>query len=327
MSDNWREVAERVRNWGKWGDSDQIGTLNYITPEKIIAASRLVKKGRSFPLCAPFDADGPWSGSFFRRNPIRTMIMHGGDEDIAQHLGPQGGSVGEAVKAMYQGPMRFADDVIVMNLQSGTQWDALSHVWYESKMYNGFPAAAVTGLGAMRNGIEKVAEKGQVLTRGILLDVARRHNVKHLAPNTIVTPDELEATANAQGIRLEPGDVVIVRTGWWQHFVETRDGAGFLTGSPGLSWRCAEYLHDKKAAAVAVDNVAVEVSPPEIEGTTLLFHMLALREMGMMLGEMWDPEALAADCAQDHVYEFMLVAQPLLLPGAVGSPVAPLAIK
>jgi kynurenine formamidase len=318
MSDNWREVAERVRNWGKWGDSDQIGTLNYITPEKIIAASRLVKKGRSFPLCAPFDADGPWSGSFFRRNPIRTMIMHGGDEDIAQHLeGGGGGSVGEAVKAMYQGPMRFADDVIVMNLQSGTQWDALSHVWYESKMYNGFPAAAVTGLGAMRNGIEKVAEKGQVLTRGILLDVARRHNVKHLAPNTIVTP----------GIRLEQGDVVIVRTGWWQHFVETRDGAGFLTGSPGLSWRCAEYLHDKKAAAVAVDNVAVEVSPPEIEGTTLLFHMLALREMGMMLGEIWDPEALAADCAQDHVYEFMLVAQPLLLPGAVGSPVAPLAIK
>jgi kynurenine formamidase len=120
---------------------------------------------------------------------------------------------------------------------------------------------------------------------------------------------------------------VIVRTGWWQHFVETRDGAGFLTGSPGLSWRCAEYLHEKKAAAVAVDNVAVEVSPPEIEGTTLLFHMLALREMGMMLGEMWDPEALGADCAQDHVYEFMLVAQPLLLPGAVGSPVAPLAIK
>ncbi len=327
MSDNWREVAARVRNWGKWGDSDQIGTLNYITPEKIIAASRLVKKGRSFPLCAPFDADGPWSGSFFRRNPIRTMIMHGGDEDIAQHLDGGGGSVGEAVKAMYQGPMRFADDVIVMNLQSGTQWDALSHVWYESKMYNGFPAAAVTGLGAMRNGIEKVAEKGQVLTRGILLDVARRHNVKHLAPNTIVTPDELEATATAQGIKLEPGDVVIVRTGWWQHFVETRDGAGFLTGSPGLSWRCAEYLHEKKAAAVAVDNVAVEVSPPEIEGTTLLFHMLALREMGMMLGEMWDPEALGADCAQDHVYEFMLVAQPLLLPGAVGSPVAPLAIK
>src|SRR5208282_2273769 len=203
MSENWREVAARVRNWGKWGDSDQIGTLNYITPEKIIAASRLVKKGRSFPLCAPFDADGPWSGSFFRRNPIRTMIMHGGDEDIAQHLDGGGGSVGEAVKAMYQGPMRFADDVIVMNLQSGTQWDALSHVWYESKMYNGFPASAVTGLGATRNGIEKVVEKGQVVTRGVLLDVARRHNLKHLAPNTIITPDELETTAKAQGIELE----------------------------------------------------------------------------------------------------------------------------
>jgi kynurenine formamidase len=327
MSENWREVAARIRNWGKWGDSDQIGTLNYITPEKVIAASRLVKKGRSFPLCAPFDADGPWSGSFFRRNPIRTMIVHGGDEQIADHLEGVGGSLSEAFKAMYQGPMRFADDVIVMNLQSGTQWDALSHVWYDHKLYNGFPAASVTGLGATRNGIEKVAEKGQVLTRGVLLDVARRRGLKHLAPNTIVTPEELETTMSAQGFKLEQGDVVLVRTGWWQRFVETRDGEGFLTGSPGLSWRCAEWLHDKKAAAVAVDNVAVEVSPAEIEGTTLLFHMLALREMGMMLGEIWDLEALGADCAQDHVYEFMLVAQPLLLPGAVGSPVAPLAIK
>jgi kynurenine formamidase len=327
MSENWREVAARIRNWGKWGDSDQIGTLNYITPEKVIAASRLVKKGRSFPLCAPFDADGPWSGSFFRRNPIRTMIVHGGDEQIADHLEGVGGSLSEAFKAMYQGPMRFADDVIVMNLQSGTQWDALSHVWYDHKLYNGFPAASVTGLGATRNGIEKVAEKGQVLTRGVLLDVARRRGLKHLAPNTIVTPEELETTMNAQGFKLEQGDVVLVRTGWWQRFVETRDGEGFLTGSPGLSWRCAEWLHEKKAAAVAVDNVAVEVSPAEIEGTTLLFHMLALREMGMMLGEIWDLEALGADCAQDHVYEFMLVAQPLLLPGAVGSPVAPLAIK
>jgi kynurenine formamidase len=327
MSENWREVAARVRNWGKWGDNDQVGTINYITPEKMVAASRLVKRGRSFPLCAPFEADGPWSGSFFRRNPIRTMIMHGGDEHIASHLEGFGGSVGEAVKAMYQGPMRFADDVIVMNLQSGTQWDALSHVWYDSKLYNGFPSAAITGLGATRNGIEKVVELGQVVTRGVLLDVARHRGLKHLAPNTIITPDELEATEKAQGMGVEPGDVVMVRTGWWQRFVETRNGDEFLVGSPGLSWRCAEWLHNRKAAAIACDNVAVEVSPPEIEGITLLFHMLALREMGMMLGEMWDLEALGADCAQDHVYECMLVAQPLLLPGAVGSPVNPLAIK
>jgi kynurenine formamidase len=327
MSDNWREVAARVRNWGKWGDSDELGTLNYITPEKVIAASRLVKRGRSFPLCAPYEADGPWSGSFFRRNPIRLMILHGGDEHIATHLGNFGGSVGEAVKGMYQGPMRFADDVIVMNLQAGTQWDALSHVWYDEKLYNGYPSGVVTGLGTTKNGIEKVAERGQVVTRGVLLDVAHRRGLKHLAPNTIVTPDELETTARAQGITLEQGDVVLVRTGWWGRFLETHDGAAFLTGSPGLSWRCAEWLHEKKAAAVAVDNVAVEVSPPEIEGITLLFHMLALREMGMMLGEIWQLDALAADCAQDKVYEFMLVAQPLLIPGAVGSPVNPLAIK
>jgi kynurenine formamidase len=253
--------------------------------------------------------------------------VHGGDEQIADHLEGYGGSLGEAFKMMYQGPMRFADDVIVMNLQSGTQWDALSHVWYDHKMYNGFPASAVTGLGATKNGIERVAERGQVVTRGVLLDVAGKNGLKHLAPNTIVTPDELDATCKAQNIAVEQGDVVLVRTGWWGRFLETRNGEAFLTGSPGLSWRCAEWLHAKKAAAVAVDNVAVEVAPAEIEGTSLLFHMLALREMGMMLGEIWALDELAADCAQDKVYEFMLVAQPLLLPGAVGSPVAPLAIK
>ena len=327
MSSEWREVAAKVRNWGKWGASDQVGTLNYITPEKVVAASRLVRRGRSFPLCAPFEADGPWGPSFFRRNPVRTMIVHGGDENLAQHLGGFGGTVGQAFTQMYQSPMRFADDVIFMNLQSGTQWDALSHVWYESKLYNGFPAASVTGLGATKNGIEKVAERGQVVTRGVLLDVAHQRGVKHLAANTVVSPEELERVAAAEGVKVESGDVVVVRTGWWGRFVETRNGEEFITGSPGLSWRCAEWLHEKQAAAVAVDNVAVEVSPAEIEGTVLLFHMLALREMGMMLGELWDLEALGADCAQDKVYEFMLVAQPLLIPGAVGSPVNPLAIK
>jgi kynurenine formamidase len=327
MAENWREVAQRVRNWGKWGDSDQVGTLNYITPEKVTAASRLVKRGRSFPLCAPYDSDGPWSGSFFRRNPIRLMIVHGGDEKITDHLKEYPGSLSEAFKAMYAGPMRFADDVVVMNLQAGTQWDALSHVWYDEKLYNGYPSGSVTGLGATKNGIERVAERGQVVTRGVLLDVAHKRGLKHLDPNTIVTPEELEATCKAQGIAVETGDVVLVRTGWWGRFLETRNGEAFLTGSPGLSWRCAEWLHGKKAAAVAVDNVAVEVAPPEIEGTSLLFHMLALREMGMMLGEIWALDELAADCAQDKVYEFMLVAQPLLFPGAVGSPVAPLAIK
>jgi hypothetical protein len=178
LAENWREVAPRVRNWGKWGDSDQIGTLNYITPEKIIAASRLVKGGRSFPLCAPFEADGPWSASFFRRNPIRLMIVHGGDEQIADHLEGFGGSVGAACKTMYEGPMRFADDVVVMNLQSGTQRDALSHVWYDHKLYNGYPASAVTGLGATKNEIEKAAERGQVVTRGVLLDVARKERAQ-----------------------------------------------------------------------------------------------------------------------------------------------------
>jgi len=100
-----------------------------------------------------------------------------------------------------------------------------------------------------------------------------------------------------------------------------------MMGSPGLSWRCAEWLHYKQAAAVASDNIAVEVFSSEVPDAVLVFHLLTIRDMGMMLGEIWDLEALSQDCAADGVYAFLLVAQPLRVTGAVGSPVNPVAIK
>lgn len=327
MVDDWREVAERVRNWGKWGPDDQLGTLNYITSDKIIQAAQLVRKGRVFPLSIPLQADGPWQANGFRRNPIHIMTVDGGDQDIAHYLAGRDSSIESQISSLWQGPMRFNDDYIIMPLQAGTQWDALSHVYYDGQLYNGYPASAVTSFGATKDSIDQIAEKGMVVTRGVLLDVARHRGVKYLAPNTIVYPEELEEVTKAQNVRIEAGDVVLVRTGWWVNFLETRDGHSWTLGSPGLSWRCAEWLHEKRAAAVACDNIAVEVSPSEIEGVTLAFHLLTIRDMGLMLGEMWNLEALGQDCADDKVYEFLLVAQPLLVTGAVGSPVNPLAIK
>ena len=129
MADHWRDVAKRVRNWGKWGPHDQLGTLNYITPEKVLRAAGLVRKGRTIPLSIPIDAYGPQGAHGFRRNPIHIMSVDGGDENVAQHLEGWGGSTEAQIREFWKGPMRFNDDYIIMPLQGSTQWDALSHVY------------------------------------------------------------------------------------------------------------------------------------------------------------------------------------------------------
>lgn len=322
-----RTAARKVSNWGRWGAEDELGTLNHITPAAVARAATLVRKGQLFSLSVPFDAYGPQGAHGFRRNPIHLMSVDGGDRDMTRRIGDWGGPTEQLVGELWRGPMRFNDDYIMMPLQAATQWDALAHVYYEDEMYNGVPSDRVTSFGAARNGVDKVAARGMVVGRGVLLDVARHQGVDHLAPKSIIEPEELDATAAAQGVEVGEGDVLLVRTGWWQRFLQTRDGATWGPDSPGITWRCAEWLHERKVAAIASDNVAVETGAKEFPGVTLPFHMLALRDMGMMLGEMWDLEALGADCDEDRTYEFMLTAQPLLITGAVGSPLNPVVIK
>jgi kynurenine formamidase len=199
-------------------------------------------------------------------------------------------------------------------------------VYTDGQLYNGCPAAEVTSFGAKKDSIEVPARRGQVAGRGVLLDVARHRGLDQLAPNTVITPEELDQVAEAERVAVLPGDIVVVRTGWWREFLAKGDGDAWAGGSPGLSWRCAEWLHARSAAAVASDNIAVECMPPEL-GIVLLFHILAIRDMGMMLGEIWNLEELSADCASDGVYEFLLVAPALPFTGAVGSPLNPVAIK
>ncbi|MEE9276957.1 MAG: cyclase family protein [Dehalococcoidia bacterium] len=325
--DDFRQTGDKVRNWGRWGDDDQLGTLNFITAAKVAQAAGLVSEGKIFPLGINFDAYGPQGAHGFRRNPIHLMSVDGGDQEIAKHLLGWGGETeAQMVQIWEAGPMRFNDDYIMMPLQAGTQWDALAHVYYDEQLYNGYPASAVTSFGATKNSIDQVDQKG-VTSRGVLLDVAQHRGVPHLPPNSPISPAELDEVAQAEGVTIESGDIILVRTGWWQTFLDNRDGEAWTYGSPGLSWRCAEWLWEHEAAAVACDNIAVEVSPPEVEGVLLAMHLLCIRDMGMMLGEMWDFEALSRDCAADGVYTFQLVAAPLRVTGAVGSPINPIVLK
>src|SRR5262245_46914816 len=246
-----RKVALSVRNWGRWGPDDEIGTLNYITPERIAAACRLATTGKVFALGIPLGRNGPQSGTRQRFNPIHTMFRDGGDAPRTP----------EDVKAMegYGG----SDDWIVMPLQCVTQWDSLAHVFYEGKMYNGYDARLVTSSGAAKNSIDKT--KSKIVGRGVLLDVARHKGVRALEPGYAITPADLDATAAAQRVEVQRGDLLLIRTGFMSRYLDRGDWRGFdLDPSPGVSVHAAAWMHGQQIAAIAADNYAVEVRPSEL---------------------------------------------------------------
>jgi kynurenine formamidase len=303
-------LAEKLRNWGRWGAEDQRGALNHIGPEALKRGAAEVRDGKLFNLGLRFDRNGPQPGRG-RFNPLVYVT------DLFTPLNP-------AVPGVC-----YSDDVIHMPLQCATQWDALGHVHYDGQLYNGCSAReCLTEKGALKMGINHLAATG-ILSRGVLLDIARFKGVDRLPIDYAITVDDLRACAEAQGVAPQPGDILLLRTGHIQRFTVDDDRLGFMGMQPGLSYTCAEWAHDKSLAAVAADNMAVEILHPEIFATEapLPFHMLALRDMGMPLGEMFNTEALAADCAADGRYSFMLTAPPLEVTGGFGSPVNPQALK
>lgn len=324
---DFRRAAKDLSNWGRWGPDDELGTLNFITPEKVRRAAGLVRHGKVFPLGVDFGSSGPQGAFGFRHNPIHVMTVDGGDAHSLAQYGPgwdKNPTAAQLSGYLADNPFRFNDDMVIMPLQAATQWDALSHVYYEDQLYNGFPADSVTSLGAFHCGIDKVDVKG-ITSRGVLLDLVRHRGAEvFLEHGNPIMPSELDEVARAQGVRIESGDIVLIRTGWWTRFLMTGDK---VEPYSGLDWRCARWLHDNEVAAVAADNLQVEDPVSGVEGLFLPLHLLCLRDMGLMLGEYWDLTALAEDCAADGVYEFQLVAPPLRFTGAVGSPVNPIAIK
>lgn len=307
------QAAKRCRNWGRWGAGDQCGTLNYITPQKIVEAAQLVKRGRTFALAIPFDANGPQSGRGGRFNPIHTMLGDGSDAAVGNQ--PFGHGFGGA------------DDIVTMPLQCATQWDSLAHIFDHGRMWNGYPASEVSSRGAARNGIEQARDR--VVSRGVLLDVARAKGTDCLGPGYAITEEDLEACIRAQGpsAAVGTGDVVLVRTGqmgWCKV-----NGWGRYAGgdAPGLSFRTADWLYRTEIAAIATDTWGVEVRPNELEDSFQPLHQVMIPNIGLLVGEIFDLEELAADCAGDGVYEFLFAAPPLPVTGAVGSPVNPYAIK
>jgi len=312
MSDIIRETGKRCRNWGRWGPDDERGTLNYITPEAIVEAARLVRRGAVFSLAIPFDAKGPQIDQPRRFNPIHRMMITGPDCTTG------------AIR--FPGGVGFSDDMVIMPLQCATQWDALSHCFEDGRMYNGYDANEVSSRGAKRNGIDKVASG--VAARGVLLDMPRAKGVKWLEPGYAISAGDLDAAVAAQRVTIRSGDALLVRTGHMT-LCKDRGGWGSYAGgdAPGLSFHTADWIHQHQIAAVASDTWGMEVRPNEIADSFQPLHQVCIPNMGLTIGEIFFLDDLAEDCARDGVYEFFFVAPPLPITGAVGSPINPLAIK
>jgi kynurenine formamidase len=302
-------LAAEVSNWGRWGEDDQLGTLNHISPHHRAVAAGTVQEGRQLSLSIPFDGNGPMQGLIGRNNPVHTMTATG--LDAAQRMEMGGGA-------------RYTDDFIAMPLQCATHWDALAHLHYDGAFYNGVPAAAVDALGAAALGIERTHDR--LVGRGVLLDVARHRGVETLASSDVITAAELDEVASAEGVDVGPGDLVLVRTGLMGTWQRSGGWDAFAGMQPGVHYDAARWCHQRSVAAMAADNAAVEHLGMAMPGVLLPFHMLALRDMGLSLGEYFYLEELAETCGALGRWTFLLAAAPLRVTGAVGGPVNPIAL-
>jgi kynurenine formamidase len=281
-----------LSNWGRWGANDERGTFNLLTPALIQQAARLVKTGKTYSLSMPLEAEGPQWPQRHKTWKITSFNNR-----------PNG--------------MGSADDVVTMHSHSGTHMDALCHIWYDGQLYNGFPAAEHVGSsGATHNSIDKLPF---LVGRGVLLDIAAWKGVEYLQLGEAVTADDLDQCAKAQNVTIQPGDMILLRTGWIRVFSQNRPL--YNSGEPGIDESTLPWLKAHDIVAVAADNQAVEVMG-ELPPPRLPVHAAAIRDLGLYLVENLNLEELSAD----RVYESLLVIAPLQLTSGIGCPVNPIAI-
>jgi kynurenine formamidase len=277
-----RAWGERFSNWGRWGDDDWLGTLNFITRERVLAACAIPRSGRVISCALPIDAP--------------------------------------------QSAARGAREGAPLPLPCATQWDALARVSYDGKIYNGYELASLS--------IGDLAERrfdqarGGVIGRGVLLDVPRLARQRWLDNGRAIRPADLDACAEAFGVTIESGDTVLVRTGMLARCREQQSWAGYFGGpAPGLSAHCARWIYEREIAAIATDTWGVEVRPYETADCSQPLHRIAVRNTGLLIGEVFDLDALADACAEDQRYEFLFTAAPIPSSGSASAPINPLAIK
>jgi kynurenine formamidase len=299
------DLFQAVCNWGRWGDDDQKGTLNYIQPEHIRRAAGLVRSGRSVSMAVPINkVPGPDNP----RPAVHYMV-----QSFDFPSGP--------------GETQFSMDYLASEFHGDchTHIDALCHVAMHGRLYNGKPASAVTSRGPSIQDITALAHG--VVGRGVLLDIPRLRGVKWLEPGEAVTTEELEAAERAQGVRLGEGDIFLFRTGHHRRRLELGpwnngyDGEG----KAGLHVETMRLLHERRVAVFFPDGDG-ETVPSNVEGVAYPVHALQIASMGMVCADSLQFEELVQVCEQEQRWECLVIAAPLRLPGGTGSLFNPLAI-
>jgi kynurenine formamidase len=284
-----------LSNWGRWGDRDQLGTLNLITPEKRIASARLVRSGRSVS-CA---------------RSLPTQPAADNPNPVVHHMT---GTASEGWGGDY-----FA---IASHGYATSHIDALCHIFHDGKIYNGYPIERVTAHGALELGIHELRDG--IVTRGILLDIPRVRGVEFLEPGEPIFPDDLERAESEGGAGVEPGDVLFVRTGRW--VVRSQRGPWAPSeGMAGLDASCLPWLHERGVAALGSDGVS-DVTPSRVLDVDMPIHTIAIVVLGLHLLDNLQLDDLAVACEEEGRIEFHLTIAPLILDRGTASPVNPIAL-
>jgi kynurenine formamidase len=318
--------ADWPSNWGKWGPNDEIGTLNYITPQVLINATRLVKQGKIIPvsLRAEFGKYPLWG----TRVGIERFMNWSGKDYTPLGSGPYGPG------------LAYTDEVIKVGSHSMSHMDPLGHVWWagDNKMYNGYDAAKAVdhAKGLLKDNANAYIPHSA--TRGVLLDVARYKGVDALEGGYVITPEDLDATAKMENVEIKPGTAVLIRTGFmkkWTKIVseEGRRWNATKDGEAGPSCSAIKWIMDHKIALIGADNIGVEAIPAEkgcnetYKMPIVPLHIATLSMLGNPMQELLDLDALAEDSAKDGVYEFLYVYTPLNWWNSAGGLMSPIAIK
>lgn len=294
---SWQPPPDAQRCPSKWGANDQRGSGNHMKPDSVLRAVKLIRTGEVLELGRVLKTDMPFSvGRRFEMHTKRTNMNTGSNR-------------------------RGSNEEIMFTEmgQVGTQFDGFTHQTIGDSLYNCVKMDDVARRGGFTKlGIENV---GSLITRGVLIDVAALKGVEMLPATYPITIDDLQAALKRQKITLQPGDAIIVNTGWGRLW--DKEGERYLKTNPGLTTASAEWLAKQDPMLIGIDNGPVGVTPDPDPNLNNPVHQIALVVHGIHLLENLKLDELAGK----QVYEFAFIVQPLMIQGATGSTVAPIAVR
>lgn len=309
-----RLLRDAPCKWGHWGPDDEIGALNYLTAEQVRAGIATVRDGRSFTLASPV-ASRIGDPVFPGRWPPRHVMIADRAGFCAGRWQP------------LPGGLEFADDYVTGFAQAGTHCDALGHMWFGDRLWNGYPADSTNG-GMVRAGIEPIARHG-IVGRCVLLDIARHRGKRALGRAETFDHRDLLACAAAQGVALVPRTILLLRTGWMGALLDGRERIDPAYWEPGLTFSrdLVAWFDDMQIPCLVTDTLANETTYEPGSGVMLPLHAALMRNLGVVFTEAAWLDALAADCAEDGKYDAFYCASPVPVSHGTGGSLNPVVIK